>query len=86
MCWYQRILMYPLALLLIVGLLRRDRHLAYLVLPFSLIGQGVSTYHYSDPEDDHLRGAGRRVATAFPVPRRGSTGSASSRFPYHDRL
>ncbi|MCB0114877.1 MAG: disulfide bond formation protein B, partial [Caldilineaceae bacterium] len=46
LCWYQRILMYPLALLLIVGLLRRDRHLAYLVLPFSLIGQGVSTYHY----------------------------------------
>ena len=46
LCWYQRILMYPLALLLVVGLLRRDRHLAYLVLPFSIIGQGVSTYHY----------------------------------------
>lgn len=46
LCWYQRILMYPLALLIGVGLLRQDRHLAFLVLPFSLIGQGVSTYHY----------------------------------------
>jgi disulfide bond formation protein DsbB len=46
LCWYQRILMYPLALLLAVGLLRRDRHLAYLVLPFSILGQGLSTYHY----------------------------------------
>ncbi|MBX2998341.1 MAG: c-type cytochrome [Caldilineaceae bacterium] len=46
LCWYQRILMYPLALLLAVGLLRRDRHLAYLVLPFSIFGQGISTYHY----------------------------------------
>lgn len=46
LCWYQRILMYPLALLLAFGLLRRDRHLAYLVLPFSIFGQGISTYHY----------------------------------------
>lgn len=46
LCWYQRILMYPLAILLAAGLLRRDRHLAYLALPFSVIGQGMSTYHY----------------------------------------
>lgn len=46
LCWYQRILMYPLAGVLAVGLLRRDRHLPVLVLPFSLLGQGVSTYHY----------------------------------------
>ncbi len=46
LCWYQRILMYPLALLIGVGLLRQDRHLPSLVLPFTIIGQGVSTYHY----------------------------------------
>lgn len=45
-CWYQRILMYPLVLLIGIGLLRQDRHLPYLILPFSIIGQGVSTYHY----------------------------------------
>jgi len=46
LCWYQRILMYPLAGLIAFGILRRDRHLPFLVLPFSLLGQGVSTYHY----------------------------------------
>lgn len=46
LCWYQRILMYPLTLLLAVGLLRRDHHLPVLVLPFSLLGLGFATYHY----------------------------------------
>lgn len=46
LCWYQRILMYPLTGLIAFGILRRDRHLPFLVLPFSLLGQGVSTYHY----------------------------------------
>jgi disulfide bond formation protein DsbB len=45
LCWYQRILMYPLTLILAIGLLRRDEHTPLLVLPFSLLGIGVSTYH-----------------------------------------
>lgn len=46
LCWVQRILMYPLAAVIAIGLVRRDQHLPYLILPFSLIGQGFSTYHY----------------------------------------
>jgi disulfide bond formation protein DsbB len=46
LCWYQRILMYPLALILPVGILRRDTALYMYVLPFSLLGAGVSLYHY----------------------------------------
>lgn len=46
LCWYQRILMYPLAAILIVGLLRRDGNLPHYVLPFSVMGQALSTYHY----------------------------------------
>jgi disulfide bond formation protein DsbB len=46
LCWYQRILMYPLSLLLAVGTLRRDDGLPQLALPFSLPGAGVSLYHY----------------------------------------
>jgi disulfide bond formation protein DsbB/mono/diheme cytochrome c family protein len=45
LCWYQRILMYPLTLVIAVGLLRRDENTPLLVLPFSLLGIGVSTYH-----------------------------------------
>src|SRR5436190_1728861 len=46
LCWYQRILMYPLAILLAIGILRRDRGLHVYVLPFSIAGIGVSLYHY----------------------------------------
>lgn len=46
LCWYQRILMYPLAILLAIGIVRRDRGLHVYVLPFSIAGIGVSLYHY----------------------------------------
>lgn len=46
LCWYQRILMYPLTLVIGIGLIRRDQTLPLLVLPFSLLGMGVSMYHY----------------------------------------
>lgn len=46
LCWYQRILMYPLAGFIAIGLLRRDGNLPYYVLPFSVFGLSMSTYHY----------------------------------------
>lgn len=46
LCWYQRILMYPLTIILLVGILRRDEGIHYYVLPFSILGIFVSTYHY----------------------------------------
>lgn len=46
LCWYQRILMYPLTAVLAVGLLVRDRYLPKIVLPLSTLGIFVSLYHY----------------------------------------
>lgn len=46
LCWYQRILMYPLAVVLLVAVIRRDDDFAAYVLPFSGLGMLVSTYHY----------------------------------------
>ncbi len=46
LCWYQRILMYPLVPLLAYTLISRVPRLAYLVLSLAVVGQGVSTYHY----------------------------------------
>ncbi len=46
LCWYQRILMYPLAIILPVGILRRDPKLHQYALPLSILGAGTSLYHY----------------------------------------
>ena len=46
LCWYQRILMYPLAIILLVGYLRKDHGVFLYVLILSVLGVGVSTYHY----------------------------------------
>lgn len=45
LCWYQRIAMYPLVVILGVGLWRRDPNLRWYALPFSLIGLAISLYH-----------------------------------------
>ncbi|MDX1686468.1 MAG: disulfide oxidoreductase [Candidatus Promineifilaceae bacterium] len=46
LCWYQRILMYPLVAVTLVGLISRDHFLPRYVLPLSLIGIFISSYHY----------------------------------------
>jgi disulfide bond formation protein DsbB len=45
LCWYQRILMYPLVIITLIGALRRDDFLPGYVLPFALLGMLVSGYH-----------------------------------------
>lgn len=46
LCWWQRILMYPLVPLLGVASYVDDRKVARYVLPLSVIGMGVSAYHF----------------------------------------
>jgi len=45
LCWYQRILMYPLPVILLVGILKHDAAVPDYVLPLSIVGMGVATYH-----------------------------------------
>jgi len=45
LCWYQRIAMYPLVLLLGVAALVGDRRIWRYVLPISLTGLAISIYH-----------------------------------------
>ncbi len=44
-CWYQRIAMYPLAVILAAGLVMRDRNLPKYALCLALPGALASTYH-----------------------------------------
>ena len=45
-CWYQRIAMYPLALILLIATIRRDKNIIPYALTLSLAGFGISAYHY----------------------------------------
>jgi len=46
LCWYQRIFMYPLVILIAVGILIKDKKLPLYALPFSMIGTVIALYHY----------------------------------------
>jgi disulfide bond formation protein DsbB len=46
LCWYQRILMYPLAIILLIATIKNDRHISIYVFPLALVGLAISGYHY----------------------------------------
>lgn len=46
LCWYQRVAIFPLALLFLVALIRRDEHVFWYTLPLSVIGGLIAGYHY----------------------------------------
>ncbi len=46
LCWFQRIAMYPLSAILVVGLLRRDRSARWYALPFVAVGAPLALYHW----------------------------------------
>jgi disulfide bond formation protein DsbB len=46
LCWYQRIAMYPLPVILGIALLRRDLGVRYYALALASIGALISIYHY----------------------------------------
>ena len=46
LCWYQRIFIYPLAVLFLVGMFPLDRSVVRYTLPLAVIGLGFAIYHY----------------------------------------
>ena len=45
LCWYQRIAMYPIVILAIVGIVRSDKNMPVNVLALSIPGLIISIYH-----------------------------------------
>lgn len=45
LCWYQRICLFPLPLILGVGIARRDRSLGAYAAPFVVLGLAIAVYH-----------------------------------------
>lgn len=46
LCWYQRILMYPLVILLGIAAYRHDHKITSYTLPLSILGFSVALFHY----------------------------------------
>ncbi|MFC3210713.1 MULTISPECIES: disulfide oxidoreductase [Planomicrobium] len=46
LCWYQRISMYPLVLILGIATFKNDLQVPRYVLPLSLLGGSISVLHY----------------------------------------
>jgi disulfide bond formation protein DsbB len=45
LCWYQRICLYPLVLLLPVGIFLRDRRVVHYTVPLVSVGLAIAAYH-----------------------------------------
>jgi len=45
LCWYQRIAMYPLLLIIGTGIILRDARMKIYALPLALAGLAVAIYH-----------------------------------------
>jgi disulfide bond formation protein DsbB len=46
LCWYQRIFMFPLVIILLIGLFPFDKNIIKYALPLAIIGWGFAFYHY----------------------------------------
>lgn len=46
LCWYQRIFMYPLPILLGIAAYKQDFNVITYILPLPIIGSVISIYHY----------------------------------------
>ncbi len=45
LCWYQRVMMYPQALIAFVSLITNDSKIKKYILPLSVVGIAIATYH-----------------------------------------
>lgn len=65
LCWFQRILMYPLVILLGIASFRDDRDFRVYALPVSLLGMAIAFYHYLEQK---VPGFGSPALCAAGIP------------------
>lgn len=46
LCWYQRIAMYPLVVIIAIGIILKDKKLAFYALPLSIVGGVIALLQY----------------------------------------
>jgi len=45
LCWYQRMFIYPIAIISTIGLYLKEKRIAYYILPFSILTIIIASYH-----------------------------------------
>lgn len=65
LCWYQRMFMYPMVVLLGVASVRKDYGIVKYALPLLLIGLAISIYHNLMEKTDWFEG-GKRACGLVP--------------------
>lgn len=55
LCWYQRILMYPIVLISGIALFQKNAKIALTTAVFSVVGGSISLYHYGIQKLSFLR-------------------------------
>jgi len=68
LCWFQRIAMYPLAVICLVAAVRRDRAVRWYAAPLAIVGASISTYHYLLEWRPELEGGACDVGPSCAVP------------------
>ncbi|PWW27910.1 disulfide bond formation protein DsbB [Cytobacillus oceanisediminis] len=67
LCWYQRIMMYPFAVILGLAVIKKDYRISLYTMVLSAVGAGTSIYHYSIQKisfmADHAATCGRVPCT-----------------------
>ncbi|MEG9298120.1 disulfide oxidoreductase [Mangrovibacillus sp. Mu-81] len=56
LCWFQRIFMYPLTLILGVATFQNDSGLRKIILPMSIVGGTISILHYLEQKVEGFGG------------------------------
>ncbi len=57
LCWFQRIAMYPMSVILLVGAIRKEAQVRFYALPFALGGLAISIWHYLTQTFPSLEGS-----------------------------
>jgi disulfide bond formation protein DsbB len=75
LCWFQRVAMYPLGILLPIAAVRRDWSIRPYALVLAVLGLAVSSWHYLIEWYPSLEGVGgscdpNNPCSALPLPRR----------------
>jgi hypothetical protein len=47
LCWYQRLVWYPLVVVLLIAALRKSTRIGIYTLPLVVVGWGLAAYHYT---------------------------------------